>query len=479
MTTANLLNISSVKADTAVQTGVSKKLQEENLEAASVFSALMNQQADYTDTVLGMENESSAVEKADGVTTATDSYERYNYKDNKIETVEKKDTVEVTEEIADEVQNLEESVIEVIAEEYGVDKETVLAVLDEMGLRVSDLFDTQNLAGFVMQLTGLSETEAVLFDDSFLNVMETLNDLKTELMKELDLTLAEFDEFVAQLKAFTTEESKMPQPEASEVLDAPLETTPKAETAPKAETVAKQTAETLDEQLETDSTKTVETESAENERTEEQKDVPSVETKTETSADKQESESFRNTDSNESVVMNNHTQTVNAETPKMQTSTYTSVEPMQIIEQIAEQVRVFNNTDSTTMEMQLNPENLGKIYLHISSEEGIVNAHFTATNETVKEALEMQLATLRENLTQAGVKVDAIEVTIASHEFEQNLEQNHGQTEEESQQKDAVTGKRRNLSMDSLDELSGIMTEEEMLATQIMKENGNSVDLTA
>lgn len=475
MTTANLLNISSVKADSSVQTGVSKKLQEENLEAASVFSALMNQQADYTDTVLGMENESSAVEKADGVTTAADSYERYNYKDNKIETVEKKDTVEVTEEIADEVQNLEESVIEVIAEEYGVDKETVLAMLDEMGLRVSDLFDTQNLAGFVMQLTGLSETEAVLFDDSFLNVMETLNDLKTELMKELDLTLAEFDEFVAQLKAFTTEESKMPQPEVPEVLDAPLETVPKAET------VAKQTAETLetlDEQLETDSTKTVETESAENERTEEQKDVPSVETKTETSAEKQESESFRSTDSNESVVMNNHTQTVNAEIPKMQTSTYTSVEPMQIIEQIAEQVRVFNNTDSKTMEMQLNPENLGKIYLHISSEEGIVNAHFTATNEAVKEALEMQFATLRENLTQAGVKVDAIEVTIASHEFEQNLEQNHGQTEE-SQQKDAVTGKRRNLSMDSLDELSGIMTEEEMLATQIMKENGNSVDLTA
>jgi flagellar hook-length control protein FliK len=33
--------------------------------------------------------------------------------------------------------------------------------------------------------------------------------------------------------------------------------------------------------------------------------------------------------------------------------------------------------------------------------------------------------------------------------------------------------------MDSLDELSGLMTEEEILAAQIMKDNGNSVDLTA
>ena len=31
---------------------------------------------------------------------------------------------------------------------------------------------------------------------------------------------------------------------------------------------------------------------------------------------------------------------------------------------------------------------------------------------------------MRQNSNQAGVKVDAIEVTVASHEFEKNLEQN-------------------------------------------------------
>lgn len=47
------------------------------------------------------------------------------------------------------------------------------------------------------------------------------------------------------------------------------------------------------------------------------------------------------------------------------------------------------------------------------------------------QPLETQVADLRQNLNQAGVKVDAIEVTVASHEFEKNLEQNQ---ENEKQQ---------------------------------------------
>ena len=39
--------------------------------------------------------------------------------------------------------------------------------------------------------------------------------------------------------------------------------------------------------------------------------------------------------------------------------------------------------------------------------------------------------------------------------------------------------KRRNLKLDSLDELAGVMTEEEALVAQIMRDNGNSVDFTA
>ena len=46
------------------------------------------------------------------------------------------------------------------------------------------------------------------------------------------------------------------------------------------------------------------------------------------------------------------------------------------------------------MEMQLNPEHLGKIYLNISEREGVIRAQITAQNEAVKEALETQLVEL-------------------------------------------------------------------------------------
>ena len=156
---------------------------------------------------------------------------------------------------------------------------------------------------------------------------------------------------------------------------------------------------------------------------------------------------------------------------------YSDIDVFDIIEQVARNVRVVLESDITTMEMQLNPENLGRIYLHVSSKEGTVHAQIAAQNEIVKEALEMQVATLRENLSQAGVKVDSVEVTIASHEFERNLEQNEqGQQQNPDESKKAP---RRNLKLDSLDELSGLMSEEEALVAQIMRDNGNSVDFTA
>ena len=131
------------------------------------------------------------------------------------------------------------------------------------------------------------------------------------------------------------------------------------------------------------------------------------------------------------------------------------------------------------MQMQLNPENLGKIYLNISSKEGSVNAQMMVTNEAVKEALEAQIVMLKENLNQVGVKVDAVEVTIASHEFERNLEQDHSREEQEGNRQEESANRRRNINLSSLDEISGVMSEEETLVAQMMKDNGNSVDLTA
>ena len=97
----------------------------------------------------------------------------------------------------------------------------------------------------------------------------------------------------------------------------------------------------------------------------------------------------------------------------------------------------------------------------------------------MREALESQVAVLKENMNQQGIKVEAIEVTIASHEFERNLEQNQQSPAQEQQEENARKSSRRNINLNSPEDLEGAMTEEEDLVAKIMTDQGNSVDLTA
>lgn len=97
----------------------------------------------------------------------------------------------------------------------------------------------------------------------------------------------------------------------------------------------------------------------------------------------------------------------------------------------------------------------------------------------VKEALESQIADLKQNMNQAGVKVDAVEVTVGGHEFEKNLEQNAKQEEQQAEEREKAANATRHINLNELDGLSGLMTEEETLVAKMMAEQGNSVDFTA
>ena len=156
-----------------------------------------------------------------------------------------------------------------------------------------------------------------------------------------------------------------------------------------------------------------------------------------------------------------------------------SVNTQDVINQIVESARVILTDDKTSMELQLNPQNLGKIILKVTEQEGAVTAKIMTQNAVVKEALEAQTVELRQNLEQAGVKVDAVEVTVASHEFEKNLEQNAEGEKQQGEQQEKEKGRTRRLNLNDLSELSGVMSEEETLAAKMMAEQGNSVDYTA
>lgn len=156
---------------------------------------------------------------------------------------------------------------------------------------------------------------------------------------------------------------------------------------------------------------------------------------------------------------------------------YTSVNTTDIIRQIVDQISIAKTTGESVIEMQLNPENLGKLYINVSERNSEITARIAVSNETVKNALESQMAALRENLQDANIRVNDVEITIATHEFERNLEQNAGnengrQDGQQFTHQSSSNGGNRTGHNDAASDEAG-------LAAQIMRDNGNSVDFMA
>lgn len=114
----------------------------------------------------------------------------------------------------------------------------------------------------------------------------------------------------------------------------------------------------------------------------------------------------------------------------------------QIANQIIERIKVSIKPDQTSMQLQLNPENLGKVNLTVQSKNGVMTAQFVVQSELSKEAIESQLPMLRETLNQQGLKVEAIEVSVSTYAFDQatqNGSGNQADTSESNQTQKKIT----------------------------------------
>ena len=145
--------------------------------------------------------------------------------------------------------------------------------------------------------------------------------------------------------------------------------------------------------------------------------------------------------------------------------------------QITEYIKVEAKADMTNLELQLQPETLGTLRIHLTAKEGVVTAQFTAETEAVKAVLEAQTVQLKENLNEQGVKVEAVEVTVASHEFDRSFAENDNSGAEQQEPKKKAARRIQLTEDDMLDEMD--LSEEDRIAAEIMRQNGNTVDYTA
>lgn len=98
-----------------------------------------------------------------------------------------------------------------------------------------------------------------------------------------------------------------------------------------------------------------------------------------------------------------------------------------IVDQVVNHVRIRVLPQTTSMELQLNPESLGRVSLNVTSNNGTATATLTVQNQVAKEALESQISVLKENLESHGLKVDSVEVNVSEFGFKNQEDSNNNQ----------------------------------------------------
>lgn len=484
----------------------------EQVQSTSVqFSSLLNQSA-------GQSTENFAKQLS---TSNVSDYAQYQRKETSIKEVQPVTLEEKVSKIEDNISEYESAVKEVLKEELGVSEEEIEQAMESLGLQYADLSNQTNLIQLVSELTGENMTD-LLYNEAFVNVMQSVSNLTEELLQTLGMDLEEFTDICQQIlyQAEGSEESVQNVFEDQAGMTAEFETEVQADMLSGELVGENQNSEgvLVDENVTmTEDTTTVlvqenETKTVENtvmttvvkeetaqetdgsneqqlETTYSSEEITTVTEKedAENSSNQQQNQQQNTKDSSQNTLVfatqENQTQTVQTTQNTFVQTYQQTIDVQDVMEQIVQSARLLTSNSSTTMEMQLNPENLGKIYMEISTKEGIVSAKLVAQNESVREALQAQVAELKQSLNQAGVKVNAVEVTVSSHEFERNLEQNQQQEEQlaekREEQEQSGDRRRRNLNLNSLDELSGVMSEEETLIAQMMQDNGNTMDVKA
>lgn len=351
---------------------------------------------------------------------------------------------EVTE--VQEVDGMQESqkaldeLKEEIMETLSVSKEELEDMMEMLGISGAELFTKEGLTALVMKVTDVNNVVELLTNEEAYQMVSELIEFADSLSAQLE---TDFGLSQEDLKLFLEQVE--------------IETFQTEDVAVKGETAEESDAEMQD------------TFSL-------QREKESVLPKTETAQANTDDNQMAQQNMQGNQIQQHQTSGVINEASMTEFSGATEISPQEIYDQISEYMRSNVNGDVSEVEMQLNPENLGKLQIRLSAKEGVVSAQFVTQNEVVKGVLETQLIQLKEQFEQQGVKVDAVEVTVASYSFDQGLNRDTGENAGSANEARKNTVRRINLNDLAQEEE---MTQDEQIAVEMMTANGNTVDFMA
>jgi len=395
--------------------------------------------------------------------------------------------------VVEKVEAVAEEIKDVIKDELDITDEELEKAMETLGLTILDLFNPQSLAQLVTEITGETDSVALLMNDSFKNILDNVSTLTNQLLDDLKISFEEVKEIVLpELKSENLEINEelvkvdLPTENPSkleEVLDDNQNLNPVEPQVVLTEQIKPMEGESVKPQqnIQTDINNPVEMKPQvdDNNNSSKQEFDFSKNAKTANDTPKATHEA---TVVHENLIVGQQEAAIeySVEQEVVTLPTGETVRAESIVNQLVEQAKVLTDAESTTMEMTLNPEGLGKIFMEVTQKGDVITAKIFTENDAVKQALENQMATLRTELNQNSTKVTSIEVSVGAHEFERNLEQNARDESRREEQMSKQSSKRNSrINLNSLDELSGIMSEEDMLIAQMMKDNGNTLDFQA
>lgn len=100
-----------------------------------------------------------------------------------------------------------------------------------------------------------------------------------------------------------------------------------------------------------------------------------------------------------------------------------TIRPQQLFQQLVQKARVMVKEGLSELQIQLKPEFLGRLNLHLAVENGLITARFMAESLQVKQIIESNLSQLKQSLGEQGLQVDRLEVSVGGGSANQQFGQ--------------------------------------------------------
>ena len=298
------------------------------------------------------------------------------------------------------------------AQILGIEPEELKAVLQSLDMDVGDLSDRNNVAQLILSLNGTDDISSMLVDNGMLEAFNELNGFMEEMLEANGMDADAFKAFVQNFNLNVKNENveeEITDEAAGEITD---------EAADENVPVMKESGPEI--------TVTDNRESSES----------GMLSESEKSA-----EPVRNDfkEGQVATAVENFIQHLEITEEVSETESATNFR--EIVFQVVEKIKVALNTDSTSLEMRLNPENLGRVSINITSKAGVMTAQINTENRQAKEAIESSLQILKENIEAKGIKVEAVEVRISDFNM---ADSRNSESQAESERSEGSKNSKRN-----------------------------------